>query len=247
MTSPVNSFETQKTENIRALAGDARLTELAAEWLRETARYQYSYNFTWLGRPIIQFPQDILAMQEIIWRVRPDLIVETGIAHGGSLIFYASLLELLGHGQVLGIDIDIRAHNRTEIERHPMFRRIAMLEGSSIEEGIARQVHQLAQDKNKVVVALDSNHTHEHVLQELRLYSPLVKAGSYLVIFDTSIEDMPKGFFSDRPWDRGNNPRTAVRQFLAATDRFVVDEEIDGKLLISANRGGYLKCVRDAS
>jgi len=247
MTSPANSFETQKRENIRALARDARLTELATKWLRETARHQYSYNFTWLGRPIIQFPQDILAMQEIIWSVRPDLIVETGIAHGGSLIFYASVLELLGHGQVLGIDIDIRAHNRIEIERHPMFKRIAMLEGSSTEARIAKQVHELAQDKSTIVVALDSNHTHEHVLQELRLYSPLVRAGSYLIVFDTSIEDMPKGFFSDRPWDRGNNPKTAAQQFLAETDRFVVDEEIDGKLLISANRGGYLKCVRDAS
>lgn len=247
MSSPANSFEVQKLNNIRALAGDPRLKELATAWLRETARYQYSYNFSWLGRPIIQFPQDILAMQEIIWRVRPDLIIETGIAHGGSLIFYASLLELLGHGHVLGIDVEIRAHNRMEIERHPLFKRIAMLEGSSVDARVAEQAHQLARDQKNVLVALDSNHSHQHVLQELQLYSPLVRAGSYLVVFDTSIEDMPKGFFPGRPWDCGSNPRTAAQQFLAGSDRFVVDEEIEGKLLISANRGGYLKCVRDPS
>jgi cephalosporin hydroxylase len=247
MSSPANAFEVQKLNNIRALAGDARLKELATEWLRETARYQYSYNFTWLGRPIIQFPQDILAMQEIIWRVRPDLIIETGIAHGGSLVFYASLLELLGHGQVLGIDVDIRTHNRMEIERHPMFKRIGMIEGSSVDARVAEQAHQLARDQKNVLVALDSNHSHQHVLRELQLYSPLVEAGSYLVVFDTSIEDMPKGFFPSRPWDRGSNPRTAAQEFLASTDRFVVDEEIEGKLLISANRGGYLKCVKDPS
>lgn len=247
MTPPANAFEVQKLNNIRALAGDARLKELATEWLRETARYQYSYNFTWLGRPIIQFPQDILAMQEIVWRVRPDLIIETGIAHGGSLIFYASLLELLGHGHVVGIDVDIRAHNRAEVERHPMFKRIAMIEGSSVDARVAKKVHQLATDRSTILVALDSNHAHQHVLQELQLYSSLVKAGSYLVVFDTSIEDMPRGFFSNRRWDRGNNPRTAVQQFLSGNDRFVVDEDIDGKLLISANRGGYLKCVKDPS
>lgn len=247
MSSPANSFEVQKLNNIRALAGDPRLKELATAWLRETARYQYSYNFSWLGRPIIQFPQDILAMQEIIWRVRPDLIIETGIAHGGSLIFYASLLELLGHGHVLGIDVEIRARNRMEIERHPLFKRIAMLEGSSVDARVAEQAHQLARDQKNVLVALDSNHSHQHVLQELQLYSPLVRAGSYLVVFDTSIEDMPKGFFSGRPWDCGSNPRTAAQQFLAGSDRFVVDEEIEGKLLISANRGGYLKCVKDPS
>lgn len=247
MSVPANSFEAQRRENIHALGSDARLAALANEWLQQTARYQYSYNFSWLGRPIIQFPQDILAMQEIIWRVRPDFIIETGIAHGGSLILYASLLELLGDGQVLGIDVDIREHNRVAIERHPLFRRIAMLQGSSIDPGIAGRVRELANDKRRVLVALDSNHTHDHVLQELRLYAPLVKAGSYLVVFDTSIEDMPRGFFADRAWDKGNNPRTAVQEFLSGTDRFAADEEMDAQLLISANRGGYLKCLKDPS
>ncbi|WP_445241053.1 cephalosporin hydroxylase family protein [Microcoleus vaginatus] len=152
-----------------------------------------------MGRPIIQFPQDIMAMQEIIWQVKPDLIVETGIAHGGSLIFYASMLELIGEGQVLGIDVDIRQHNRVEIEQHPMFKRITMIEGSSIDEEIAKQVYDLAKGKSRILLVLDSNHTHDHVLKELELYSPLVTKNSYLVVFDTVVEDMPEDFFPDRP------------------------------------------------
>jgi cephalosporin hydroxylase len=211
-----------------------------------TAQFKYSYNFTWLGRPIIQFPQDILAMQEIIWRVKPDLIIETGIAHGGSLIFYASMLELIGdHGQVLGIDIDIRDHNRVEIEKHPMFKRIRMIQGSSVDGEVVRQTYQFAQRRDSVLLALDSNHTHEHVLKELELYSPLIKKGSYLVVFDTIIEDMPEDFFPDRPWGKGNNPKTAVWEFLKTNDRFVIDREIENKLLITVAPDGYLKCIKD--
>ena len=228
------------------LGNDPELNRLSNLWVRETARYKYSYNFTWLGRPIIQFPQDIVAMQEIIWRVKPDLIVETGIAHGGGLIFYASMLELVGkEAKVLGIDVDIRQHNRVEIERHPMFKRIAMLEGSSVDEGIAQRVHDFARGKRCVVVCLDSNHTHDHVRRELELYSHLVTNGSYLVVFDTLIEDMPDDFFTDRPWGKGNNPKTAVWDFLKANNRFVIDKDISNKLLITVSPDGYLKCVRD--
>jgi cephalosporin hydroxylase len=240
-----NSFERDKLDNIRRSGLDTSLRALSTQWVVETAPYRYVYNFTWLGRPIIQFPQDILALQEIIWQVRPDLIVETGVAHGGSLILYASLLELIGHGQVAGIDIDIRAHNRAEIEKHPMFKRITLIEGSSADESISRRVRNLAREKSRVLVVLDSNHTCEHVLRELRLYAPLVTRGSYLVVFDTVIEDMPEGSFPDRPWGKGNNPSTAVREFMGSTDRFVVDKELDGKLLITAAPGGYLKCVKD--
>ena len=214
--------------------------------MEETAKYKYSYNFTWLGSPIIQFPQDIIAMQEIIWRVKPDLIIETGIAHGGSLIFYASMLELLGsNGEVLGIDIDIRKHNRKEIENHSMFKRITMIEGSSIDKGIAKQVWDFAKEKKNVLVVLDSNHTHEHVKRELEVYSPLVSKDSYLVVFDTAIEDLQEDFFSDRPWNKGNNPKTAVWEFLKTNNRFEIDKEIENKLLITVAPDGYLKCIKE--
>src|SRR5687767_8096490 len=181
-----------------AMGDIQELNALTHQWFIMSCRHKYSYNFTWMGRPIIQFPQDIVAMQEISWRIQPDLIIETGIAHGGSLIFYASMLELLGgNGQVLGIDIDIRAHNRFEIERHPLFKRITMLEGSSIDEQIAQQARAFARDKQRVLVVLDSNHTHDHVRKELEIYAPLVSKGSYLIVFDTVIEDMPDRFFPD--------------------------------------------------
>jgi cephalosporin hydroxylase len=185
-------------------------------------------------------------MQEIIWRTKPDLIVETGIAHGGSIIFYASMLELLGgRGSVIGVDIEIRPHNRAEIEAHPMARRITMVEGSSTDEDTVRRVRELANGYERVLVVLDSNHTHEHVLRELELYSPLVRRGSYLVVFDTVIELAPAELFPGRPWAPGNNPMTAVREFLARDDRFVVDHDLDNKLLISVAPGGYLRCIRD--
>ena len=221
------------------------LQELTNQWFVESCKYKYSYNFSWMGRPIIQFPQDIMAMQEIIWQVKPDLIVETGIAHGGSLIFYASMLELIGEGQVLGIDVDIRQHNRVEIEQHPMFKRITMIEGSSIDEEIAKQVYDLAKGKSRILLVLDSNHTHDHVLKELELYSPLVTKDSYLVVFDTVVEDMPEDFFPDRPWGKGNNPKTAVWEFLKTNKRFEVDKDIEAKLLITVAPDGYLKCLED--
>ena len=185
-------------------------------------------------------------MQEIIWSVKPQLIIETGIAHGGSLIFYASMLELLGaDGIVLGLDIDIRQHNRVEIEKHPMVKRIKMIEGSSISKVVVSQVYELAKGKAPVLVILDSMHTHAHVLEELEAYSPLVTKDSYLVVFDTVVEDMPDNFFQGRPWGKGNNPKTAVWEFLKSNDRFEVDKEIENKLLITVAPDGYLKCIRD--
>ena len=182
-------------------------------------------------------------MQELIWQIKPDLIVETGIAHGGSLVFYASILELIGQGQVLGIDIDIREHNRKVIEEHPMFKRIKMIEGSSISDEVVDQVVAFAEGKEKVLVCLDSNHTHKHVLKEMELYSPLVTKNSYLVVYDTIIEDLPKGLFPDRPWDKGNNPKTAVAKFLETNKNFLVDTQMDNKLLITVAPGGYLRRV----
>lgn len=242
----MNDFEVRNKVNIEKMGQDRKLRESAIKLIADSQKYEYSYHFSWLGRPVIQFPQDIITMQEIIWEVKPDLIIETGIAHGGSLIFSASMLELLGgDGQVLGIDIDIREHNRVEIEKHPMYKRITMIEGSSIDNSIAEQVYDFAKGKERILVFLDSNHTHDHVLKEVELYSALVTKGSYLVVFDTIIEDMPEDFFPNRPWGKGNNPKTAVREFLKTNDRFEIDKEIENKLLITVAPDGYLKCVKD--
>jgi cephalosporin hydroxylase len=232
-------------ETVAQMANDQDAQDIAYDFIIKTAHYKYSYNFTWLGRPIIQYPQDVMAMQELIWLVRPDLIIETGIAHGGSLIFYASMLELLGgSGRVLGIDIDIRAHNRAEIERHPMFKRIDMLEGSSIAPETVTTVETVAAKAERVMVVLDSNHTHSHVASELSYYAPLVTVGSYCVVFDTVVEDMPADSFPDRPWGKGNNPKTAVREYLKSHPEFEIDKSIQDKLLITVAPDGYLKRVK---
>jgi cephalosporin hydroxylase len=244
--SDADKFRAEVKTNIEGLRQDRDVQALSRTWLREITRHKYAYNFSWMGRPIIQFPQDMIAMQEIIWDVQPELIIETGIAHGGSLIYYASLLEILGgDGYVLGIDIDIRAHNREAIETHPMFKRVQMIQGSSISDEVATQVAEHCKEKKSVLVVLDSNHTHEHVLAELNIYARHVTRGSYVVVFDTLLEDMPGDLIQDRPWGPGNNPKTAVRQFLSDSDAFVIDKDIDSKLLITAAPDGYLKRVKD--
>lgn len=242
--NPVEQFKEECKQRIAANAQNASMVKAAKDFNVASNSAQYSYNFTWMGRPIIQYPQDMIAMQEIIWRVQPDLIIETGIAHGGSLIYYASILELMGKGKVLGIDIDIRSHNRAEIEKHPMFKRIEMIEGSSVSPDTIQQVSDIAKQYQTVMISLDSNHTHEHVLQELKAYSPLVTKGSYLVCFDTIVEDLPDNYLPGRPWKQGDNPKTAVREFLKGNDAFVVDTEIDNKLLISVAPEGYLKKIK---
>lgn len=245
-TNPIEQFQQEVADNIRRLQQDKDVQALSRIWVREIARHRYAYNFSWLGRPLIQFPQDMVAIQELIWKIRPDVVIETGIAHGGSLIFSASMLELLGgDGIVIGVDIDIRAHNRAEIEKHPLTHRIKLIEGSSIAEATICQVRKLADGRKSVLVILDSNHTHDHVLEELRLYSPMVKAGSYLLVYDTLIEDMPADLITDRPWGPGNNPKTAVHAFLKSCDRFEVDRDIEAKLLITVAPDGYLKCIKD--
>jgi cephalosporin hydroxylase len=241
--NPQQQFEKEVEQNIEGLGADQDLQALSRVWVREITPHKYAYNFTWMGRPIIQFPQDMMAMQEIIWSVRPDLIIETGIAHGGSVLYYASLLELIGHGEVLGIDIDIRAHNREAIESHPMSKRLTMIQGSAIDPAVIAQVCQLARGK-RVIVALDSNHTHEHVLAELEAYAPLVSVGSYCVVMDTLVEEMPERLFTgERPWKPGNSPKTAVIEYLKKHPEFEIDKRIDHKLLISVAPDGYLKRV----
>jgi len=245
MSNPIQAFNEERNQRIERNGNNEALQAAASAFNVESNKAQYSYNFSWMGRPIIQYPQDMIAMQEIIWQLKPDLIIETGIAHGGSLVYYASLLELIGKGEILGIDIDIRAHNRAEIEKHPMFKRIKMLQGSSIDEKLVDQVKEIAKGKQTVLVSLDSNHTHEHVLRELELYAPFVTPGSYIVVFPTIVEDLPQGYFKEpRPWGIGNNPKTAVWEFLKKNDQFAIDTAIDNKLLISVGPEGYLKRVK---
>lgn len=242
----IEKFKAEVEENITALGNDPRNQELTLEWVYQVSKYNYAYNFKWMGRPVIQAPQDLVVLQEIIFDVKPDLIIETGIAHGGSLIFFASMLELLGHGEVLGIDIDIRSHNYAEIVSHPMYKRISMIEGSSIDERTAEKVYAFARNKKRILVSLDSNHTHEHVLRELELYADLVSVGSYCVVFDTLIDDVPAEHYNDRPWGPGNNPKTAVFDYLKSNDNFEIDKRIDAKIQISAAPDGYLKRVKQS-
>ena len=251
MSAEKERFELEKRQNIARMGQDNELKEFSRTWQHESAKYNYVYNFSWLGRPIIQLPQDVFAMQELIWTIQPDLIIETGIAHGGSLIFSASMLELNAacggpeDSEVLGIDIDIRAHNREAIEAHPMFKRISMIQGSSIAPEVIEQVRARAAGKRRVMVCLDSNHTHDHVLAELKAYAPLTSAGSYCVVFDTAIEEGPAQLFADRPWGPGNNPKTAVWEFLKTTDCFEIAQEISNKVLITVAPDGYLRCVKE--
>jgi cephalosporin hydroxylase len=242
---PIKQFEQECSEKIKTYKTNKALTDSSKFFMKESTISKYCYNFKWMGRPIIQYPQDIIAMQEIIWDIKPDLIIETGVAHGGSIIFYASLLELLQNdGIVIGIDIEIRPHNRSEIENHPMFKKIKLIEGSSISSEVINKVNEFVKGKKKILVALDSMHTHDHVIKELELYSKYVTKDSYLIVFDTIVEDFPKNFYSDRPWDVGNNPKTAVREFLKKNDDFIIDEEIQNKLLITVNPDGYLKRIK---
>lgn len=242
---PIQEFRKERDDAIDLMAKDDEIKQKSLDWMLHADRYKYTYNFTWLGRPIIKFPGDMVVMQEIIWEVRPDLIIETGVAHGGSIIFSASMLELMGgDGLVLGIDIDIRSHNRREIEAHPMMRRIRMIEGSSVSEETMAQVKQAVAGRKKVMVFLDSLHTHAHVAKELELYSPFVSVGSYLVLPDTFIEYFPKGYYADRPWDVGDNPMTALREFLAQHGEFEIDRRRCDKLLITEAFDGYLRRVK---
>ena len=238
-------FEALRRSNIARLRSDETLRKQATEFLVNASEHNYSYNFDWLGLPIIQFPADMIAIQELIWRIQPQVVVETGVARGGSLALSASVLELLGDDRfVVGIDIDIRSANRSAIESHPLAHRIRLVEGSSVHADVIEEVHRMVGDRSPVLVLLDSMHTHDHVLEELRLYSNLVGEGSYIVAFDTVIADMPGISFLDRPWSAQDNPKTAVHAFLSENDRFVIDEDLEAKLQITVAPSGYLRCVR---
>ena len=254
--SPEEQFALERLQRLEEYSEDARLKSLAHDWVFHSMQQKYLYNFDWLGRPIIQYPEDMVAIQELIWKVKPTLVIETGIAHGGSLVLSASMLAMLDYCEaveagttldprksrrrVVGIDIDIRSHNRSAIEEHPLSGLISMVEGSSVDRHVIDEVHQLAAGHETVMVFMDSNHTHEHVLGELNAYAHLVTQGSYCVVFDTFVEDMPPKYFPDRPWDKGDSPKTAVREYLKSHNEFEIDKSIDNKLLISVAPDGYL-------
>ncbi|MDR3411068.1 MAG: cephalosporin hydroxylase family protein [Formivibrio sp.] len=254
--TPQQQFESERHERLSSYPQDKAFVELSQQWLQQSMDKKYVYNFDWLGRPIIQYPQDMVAIQDLIWTIRPDLIVETGIAHGGSLILSASMLAMLdmcdaiqsgvildprkSSRKVIGIDIDIRPHNRAAIEAHPMASRIQMFQGSSIDPGVVAQVKEAALGYKKVMVFLDSMHTHDHVLGELNAYATLVSPGSYCVVFDTFVEDMPPKFFADRPWDVGNNPKTATKQWLTTNSDFLIDRTIEHRLMVTVAPDGFL-------
>ena len=258
--SEYEKFKAECKLEVDALGINQPVQKLTNDWMTAVNLLKYSYHYEWQGRPVIQYPQDIVAMQELVWSVKPDLIIETGIAHGGSLIFSASMLALLdmceaieanqsidpkaSKRKVLGIDIDIRSHNRAAIEAHPMASRIHMIQGSSVAPDVVLQVKDFAAGYSRVLVILDSNHTHEHVLAELDAYALLTSVGSYCVVFDTVVEDMPKEMFPDRPWGPGDNPKTAVWKYLETHKEFEIDKSIQNKLLISVAPDGYLKRVR---
>ena len=253
-------FEIEKTKRIATVPDNVQLHEAAHAFMRASTQPKYSYNFSWLGRPIIQYPQDIVAIQELIWSVKPDLVIETGIAHGGSLILSASILALLDmceaieagenigpkdpRRKVLGIDVDIRTHNRAAIEAHPLASRIQMIQGSSVAPEIIAEVHSVAKGYSRVLLCLDSNHTHEHVLAELNAYAPLVSVGSYCVVFDTIIEALPADTYPDRLWGPGNSPTSALTEYLQTHSEFEIDDQMDQILLISVALGGYLRRMR---
>lgn len=247
------TFEEREAARANLTAGNVELESASKSWIRLAGESGHQYMFDWLGLPIIQIPQDMVAVQEVIWNVRPDLIIETGIARGGSLALSASLLCLLdivdgidpriSPRRVLGVDIDIRAGTREALDKHPLRFKMELIEGSSVDSTVVQRVSDFSQGFERVLVALDSDHTHSHVLAELEAYSGMVSVGSYCIVFDTVIENLPLGYFSSRHWDVGNNPMTAVRRWIVSHPEFVVDGSIDDKLLVSVAPGGYLKRI----
>ncbi len=256
----VEAFRLQRESEIAAQGEDAELKALSRKWFDTSCRHNYCYHFSWLGRPIIQYPQDIVEIQETLWRVKPDLVIECGIAHGGSLILTASILAMIDYceaaetgvtldpkkkgSKVLGIDIDIRKHNRSAIETHPLRHKIEMIQGSSIDPDLVARVREIASGFKNVMVVLDSHHSHSHVLAELEAYADLTTIDSFCIVLDTAIEDMPPKMHDDRPWGPGDSPKTAVWKFLEDNTDFEIQHEIDNKLLLSAGPQGFLKRIR---
>ena len=238
-------FEDNKRAQAIALGRDEQIFDAAANLVVAANKYDYAYLWTWMGVPIIQLPADVMATQEVIWSTKPDVIIETGVARGGSVLFMASLLELIGKGKVIGVDVDIRAHNRDSIERHPMTKRVVLIEGSSTDQEVIAEIRAQIPDSASVMVVLDSDHSRDHVLAELRSYGPMVTPGCYLVVADTILGRLD---YTQTPlnrsqvWLRGNEPLSALNAYLEETERFEVDPVLNGKLILSSSPGGYLRC-----
>lgn len=247
---PLKKYKSESLKRVRSYKKNKSLQKSWQKFHQEIVKAKYAYNFFWLGLPVIQAPQDLYAMQELIWEVKPDLIIETGVAWGGSILFSASMLSILEscgkikNGSVIGIEINIFPHNKKAISSHPLAKKITLLEGSSVDKKIVDQVKKIARGKKKVLVLLDSNHTHDHVLSELRLYSPFVSKGSYLIVEDTGVEDLPKGTIKGRSYGKGNNPKTAVWEFLKENKKFRIDKNIESKLILTSSPDGFLKRIR---
>ena len=246
-----NNFLNEVNTLIKKQGQNKNLNKAANTFFLETVGSKYSYLFSWMGRPIIQYPQDILMVQELIFKTNPEFIIETGVAHGGSLTLSASMLALLdlrenilprdSKRKVIGIDLEIRKHNRIAIENHFLSNYIELIEGSSTDQNVINKINNLCPSSHSTMVFLDSDHTEEHVLRELFLYSKFVTKGSYLIVFDTSIEFFKDINYERKKWSVGNNPRTAISKFLENNNDFEIDKSIDDKLLISVAKEGYLK------
>ncbi len=221
---------------------DPGLAEAAERWLEASAKNRIDYEIEWFGVPVIQTAEDIVLMQELIFSVRPDYVIETGIAHGGGLIFYASMFEVLGKGEVIGVDIEIRQHNRRVIEAHPLCKRIRMIEGDSTSEEVAAEIAGVVGRGASVIVCLDSNHYRKHVLNELRLYSRFIKPGGYMVVFDTVTSSLAEKGACHESYI-GNGPMEAIADFLAENSDFIIDSGYN-KLWTSTSRDGYLKRIK---
>lgn len=240
-------FEAHKREMSLALGRDETAFQHAVDTLVHLDKYDYAYLWSWMGVPIIQMPADILATQEVIWNTKPDIIIETGVARGGSMIFMASLLQVIGKGRVIGVDIDIRAHNRDSIETHLLAPRISLIEGPSTAPETLQRVQAEIPAGASVMVVLDSDHSRDHVLSELRTYGPLVTEGHYLVVADTLLgrQDMSQAPTKrSKVWYPGDEPYAALKAYMGETDRFEIDEALNGKLVLSSSPGGYLRCTR---
>ena len=246
MKNKIKEFDIKVKKNLNKMNRDKKLFKKSLNWMIHADKYKYTYNFQWAGIPVIKFPNDLVALQEIISKVKPDVIIETGVAHGGSVVFSASMLQLYSSKSsfVVGIDIDIRKHNLTRLKKNKFYNRLKLIEGSSTAPEVIHKVKKLIKGKKKIMVFLDSNHTYQHVKDEINIYKDLVTKNSYLVVEDTFSEYFPKGYYSNRPWDVGNNPMIALKEFLQQNKNFVVDKEICSKLQITETFDGYLKKIK---
>lgn len=245
----INKFKKQSKAEVNKQSKDKKFINISKKWLLESHRLKYNYHFNWFGIPIIQYPSDIIGVQEIIYKIKPDLIIETGVAHGGSVIFHSSILDMLSQNdrkkrKIVGIDIEIRKHNLKRIKNHYFNKNLILIEGSSIEQKVKKKVYKIAKNKKTIMVILDSNHSSKHVYEELSFYSKFVTKNSYCIVFDTIVEDLPNKFVKNRPWSKGNNPLTAVKLFLKGNKSFKIDNEIDNKLMISSAKNGFLKRIK---